>query len=230
LIPYDSLPAVNAALNGLCAVLLLIGFAFILRRNVPAHRRTMKSAFVVSIVFLASYLTYHQHAGVHRYPGSGPIRTLYLAILGTHTVLAIVVVPLVLRTLYLGNHRRFVEHRRIARWTLPIWFYVSVTGVIVYFMLYHPGERGRYIEPYGTSQTGGRPQRTRGTPRPPAGPSRPSGSRLAALSGTGSIISKAAGGATASRRARASTRLVGAVPEKRPRKSLDRPSIPEALP
>ena len=182
LIPYDSLPAVNAALNGLCAVLLLIGFAFILRRNVPAHRRTMKSAFVVSIVFLASYLTYHQHAGVHRYPGSGPIRTLYLAILGTHTVLAIVVVPLVLRTLYLGNHRRFVEHRRIARWTLPIWFYVSVTGVVVYFMLYG-SRRGDASSRAGV-----------GRPRPPSDvrPGYACGRR----------------GHPASRRARASTRLI----------------------
>jgi putative membrane protein len=118
--------------------LLVIGFGFILRRNIPAHRRTMKAAFVVSIVFLVSYLTYHQHAGVHRYPGSGALRTAYLWILGTHTMLAVVTVPLVLRTLYLGNHGRFIEHRRIARWTLPIWFYVSVTGVVVYWMLYHP--------------------------------------------------------------------------------------------
>ena len=138
MIPYDALPAVNAALNGLCAVLLLIGFALIRRRRVTAHRRTMKTAFAVSVVFLASYLTYHQHAGVHRYPGTGAARTVYLAILATHTVLAAAVVPLVLRTLYLGNGSRFVEHRRIARWTLPIWFYVSVTGVVVYFMLYHP--------------------------------------------------------------------------------------------
>lgn len=136
MIPYDSLPAVNAALNALCAVLLLIGFGFILRRNVPAHRRTMKTAFVVSVLFLASYLTYHRHAGVHRYPGTGTARTVYLAILATHTVLAAAVVPLVLRTLHLATRGRFVEHRRIARWTLPIWFYVSVTGVVVYFMLY----------------------------------------------------------------------------------------------
>ncbi len=138
MIPYDRLPAVNAALNALCAVLLAIGFAFIRRRNIPAHRRTMKTAFVVSVLFLASYLTYHQHAGVHRYPGTGALRSLYLAILATHTVLAVAVVPLVLRTLHLANHRRFIEHRRIARWTLPIWFYVSVTGVVVYWMLYRP--------------------------------------------------------------------------------------------
>ncbi|HET9795114.1 MAG TPA: DUF420 domain-containing protein [Thermoanaerobaculia bacterium] len=136
MIPYEKLPAVNAALNGLCAVLLLIGFGFIRRRNVAAHRRTMKTAFVVSVIFLASYLTYHAHAGVHRYPGRGLERTLYLGILATHTVLAAAVVPLVLRTLYLATRSRFVEHRRIARWTLPIWFYVSVTGVVVYLMLY----------------------------------------------------------------------------------------------
>lgn len=138
MIPYDALPAVNAALNGLCAVLLAVGFGFIRRRRVVAHRRTMKTAFAVSVLFLASYLTYHAHAGVHRYPGTGAVRALYLAILGTHTVLAVAVVPLVLRTLYLGTRSRFVEHRRIARWTLPIWFYVSVTGVVVYAMLYRP--------------------------------------------------------------------------------------------
>ena len=142
MIPYDALPAVNAALNGVCAVLLVIGFAFIRRRNVPAHRRTMKTAFVVSVLFLASYLTYHGHAGVHRYPGAGPARTVYLAILATHTVLAAAVVPLVLRTLYLAHGSRFIEHRRIARWTLPIWFYVSVTGVVVYVMLYAPFRGG----------------------------------------------------------------------------------------
>ena len=136
MIPYDALPAVNAALNGLCAVLLLVGYGFIRRRRITAHRRTMKSAFAVSAIFLASYLTYHAHAGVHRYPGTGAVRTLYLSILATHTVLAAVVVPLVLRTLFLGTRARFVEHRRIARWTLPIWFYVSVTGVVVYLMLY----------------------------------------------------------------------------------------------
>ncbi|HET7453033.1 MAG TPA: DUF420 domain-containing protein [Thermoanaerobaculia bacterium] len=136
MIPYDALPAVNAALNGLCAVLLATGYGFIRRRNVPAHRRTMKTAFVVSVLFLASYLTYHAHAGVHRYPGTGTARTVYLAILASHTVLAAAVVPLVLRTLFLGTRSRFVEHRRIARWTLPIWFYVSVTGVVVYLMLY----------------------------------------------------------------------------------------------
>ncbi len=136
MIPYERLPAVNAALNGLCALLLAIGYGFIRRRRVTAHRRTMKTAFAVSVVFLASYLTYHGHAGVHRYPGTGPVRAVYLTILATHTVLAAAVVPLVLRTLYLGNRSRFVEHRRIARWTLPIWFYVSVTGVVVYLMLY----------------------------------------------------------------------------------------------
>jgi len=96
----------------------------------------MKTAFAVSAIFLASYLTYHAHAGVHRYPGHGFLRALYLSILGTHTILAIAVLPMVLRTLYLASRRRFLEHRRIARWTLPVWLYVSVTGVVVYFMLY----------------------------------------------------------------------------------------------
>jgi putative membrane protein len=96
----------------------------------------MIGAFTVSAVFLVSYLTYHAHAGVHRYPGHGWARGLYLAILGTHTVLAAAILPMALRTLYLASRRRFSSHRRIARWTLPIWFYVSVTGVLVYFMLY----------------------------------------------------------------------------------------------
>lgn len=96
----------------------------------------MISAFCVSIVFLASYLTYHAHAGVHRYPGSGARRAFYLTLLGTHTVLAVVTLPLAVTTLVLGLRGRYPRHRRLAHWTLPIWFYVSVTGVVVYWMLY----------------------------------------------------------------------------------------------
>jgi putative membrane protein len=163
-IPYEKLPAVNAALNGLCAALLLVGFGFIRRRRIVAHRRTMKTAFVVSVLFLVSYLTYHSHAGVHRYPGTGFARSLYLTILATHTVLAAAVVPLVLRTLHLANRSRFVEHRRIARWTLPIWFYVSVTGVVVYAMLYRPfGPRGDASNEYGRPAS----RLTRASPRLP---------------------------------------------------------------
>ena len=198
MIPYDELPAVNAALNGLCAVLLAIGFGFIRRRKVVLHRRTMKTAFVVSVVFLVSYLTYHSHAGVHRYPGTGFLRTLYLAILATHTVLAAAVVPLVLRTLYLGNGSRFAEHRRIARWTLPIWFYVSVTGVVVYWMLYHP------------ARTRGDASSRTGAIAPPAASTYEIG------------YASAAGGATASRRARASRRVVVAPDDRGVRSPIEK--------
>ena len=96
----------------------------------------MTSAFITSVLFLAGYLTYHANAGVVHYQGQGMIRTVYLAILTTHTVLAVVIVPMVLRTLYLAVRERFDAHRRWARWTLPLWFYVSVTGVVIYEMLY----------------------------------------------------------------------------------------------
>ncbi len=96
----------------------------------------MISAFCVSIVFLASYLTYHAHAGVHRFPGTGPRRTFYLTLLATHTLLAVVTLPLAVTTLVLALRGRYSRHRKIAHWTLPIWFYVSVTGVVVYWMLY----------------------------------------------------------------------------------------------
>ena len=96
----------------------------------------MQSAFVVSVLFLISYLTYHAIHGATRFPGIGAARHLYLFILVSHTILAVVIVPLVLRTLYLGRRRRDEAHRRIARWTFPLWLYVSVTGVIVYWMLY----------------------------------------------------------------------------------------------
>jgi putative membrane protein len=133
---YAVLPTVNACLNGLCAVLLACGYALIRRRNIAAHRAMMISAFCVSVVFLVSYLTYHARAGVHRYPGTGARRSFYLALLGTHTILAVVTVPLAVTTLTLGLRGAYPKHRRIARWTLPIWFYVSVTGVVVYWMLY----------------------------------------------------------------------------------------------
>jgi putative membrane protein len=136
LIPYTALPTVNAALNGLSAVLLSCGYLSIRRRRVARHRAFMLSALACSALFLVSYLVYHAHAGVHRYPGVGARRTVYLSILGTHTVLAVVIVPLILRAVYLALNARYPEHRAIARWTLPLWLYVSVTGVIVYWMLY----------------------------------------------------------------------------------------------
>jgi putative membrane protein len=135
MIPY--LPAVDATLNATSAVLLACGFFFIRRKNIRAHRACMLSAFATSVLFLACYLTYHYSHGVTGFPGHGLVRSFYLALLGSHTGLAIVIVPLVLTTLYRAWRRRFDQHRRIARWTLPLWLYVSVTGVAVYWMLYH---------------------------------------------------------------------------------------------
>jgi uncharacterized membrane protein YozB (DUF420 family) len=131
---YDSLPALNAILNGTAAVLLLIGFLLIRSRNVRAHQRVMLTAFGVSCVFLVSYLVNHYHAGIVYYTGS--MRTLYLWILWTHTPLAAAVPVLAIITLTRGLKGRIASHRAIAKWTLPIWLYVSVTGVIVYLMLY----------------------------------------------------------------------------------------------
>jgi putative membrane protein len=131
------LPTVNAFLNATSAVLLALGYRAIRRLEIERHRALMLSAATTSTLFLISYITYHAHVGSVRFTGRGPIRAVYFGILGSHTLLAIVVLPLVLRTLYLGLRRKDDKHRRIARVTLPIWLYVSVTGVIVYWMLYH---------------------------------------------------------------------------------------------
>lgn len=127
----------NAALNGLSATLLAAGYAAIRRRNIPLHRRLMLGAVTASATFLVSYLYYHAHAGVTRFAGTGAARPAYFAVLLTHTTLAAVIVPLVVVTVYRALRERFASHRRIARWTLPLWLYVSVTGVVVYTMLYH---------------------------------------------------------------------------------------------
>jgi putative membrane protein len=132
---YD-LPAVNATLNGLTTILLLAGWFFIRRGQRSAHIRCMVSALVTSAVFLACYLFYHFHAGSVKFTHPGIVRTLYLSILLTHTVLAVVNLPLIIATVIPAVRQRFDKHRRLARWTLPIWLYVSVTGVIVYVMLY----------------------------------------------------------------------------------------------
>lgn len=132
----SALPAVNAGLNGTCAVLLLTGWFFIRRRNLEAHAACMEAAFGVSVLFLASYLLYHFFHGSTRFTGTGWIRPFYFAILVSHTILAAAVVPLALRTLFLAAKKRFPEHVRLSRWTLPVWLYVSVTGVVVYLMLY----------------------------------------------------------------------------------------------
>ena len=130
------LPTLNASLNALSAVLLLLGYACIRTRRIAAHRAFMLAAFTSSTLFLVSYLVYHFQVGSVRFRGEGTIRAVYLTILATHTVLAVVVVPLVLTALFRAWRGRFEDHRRIARVTLPIWVYVSVTGVVVYWMLY----------------------------------------------------------------------------------------------
>ncbi len=130
------LPTLNAALNATSAVLLLLGWVLILRRKIDAHRRAMLSAFGCSIVFLVSYLVYHFQVGSVKFQGTGAVRTVYFAILLTHTVLAAAVPFLAVITLSRALARRFDRHKKIARWTLPVWLYVSVTGVVVYWMLY----------------------------------------------------------------------------------------------
>jgi len=130
------LPHLNACLNGTSAVLLFFGYTFIRSRNVAAHRACQVSALVVSLLFLVSYLTYHYHHGATRFQGTGLARPIYFIILTSHTILAIVIVPLVIVTFYRALRQDFVRHRRIARITLPLWLYVSITGVIVYLMLY----------------------------------------------------------------------------------------------
>lgn len=134
---YTVLPHLNALLNSTSTLLLIAGLFFILRRMVRAHSICMISAFVVSTLFLVSYLIYHAHAGSTRFLGQGIIRPIYFFILITHIILAAVIVPLIFLTFRRAWRAEFPLHRRIARWTYPIWLYVSVTGVIVYLMLYH---------------------------------------------------------------------------------------------
>lgn len=131
------LPALNATLNGLAAILLLIGYREIRRGRMERHRAAMIGACVTSTLFLASYVTYHAHAGSRPFAGQGPIRIVYFTILISHVLLAAAILPLALITLTRELRERFDRHRSLARWTLPIWLYVSVTGVAVYFMLYH---------------------------------------------------------------------------------------------
>jgi uncharacterized membrane protein YozB (DUF420 family) len=136
LISIHDLPIVNASLNATAAVLLVWGYILIRRRSIAAHRRVMLAAFSTSTVFLCCYLIYHYNVGSVRFPRTGAIRTVYLSILATHTALAAAVPPLAIITLSRGLRARFDPHRKIARWTLPVWLYVSVTGVVVYWMLY----------------------------------------------------------------------------------------------
>ena len=131
------LPTLNACLNATSALLLILGFYFIRQRNIAAHRACMATAFGVSVVFLISYLTYHATAGTTRFAGQGAVRLLYFTILITHTTLAALIPVLAIITLRRALRGHYDKHRQLARWTLPAWLYVSVTGVIVYLMLYH---------------------------------------------------------------------------------------------
>lgn len=137
MITFQDLPAVNATLNGISAILLAIGFGLIKSGRWRAHKKVMLSAFVVSVLFLISYLTYHASAGDTLFQGQGWIRPVYFTILISHIILAAAIVPLALITLSRALGSKFIRHKKIARWTLPVWFYVSVTGVLIYFMLYH---------------------------------------------------------------------------------------------
>jgi len=131
------LPHLNAALNLTSAVLLLLGYRNIRRGRIAAHKACMLSACGASILFLTSYLIYHYHAGSRAFLGQGWIRPVYFSILISHTLLAVVIVPLVIMTLRRALRGEFDRHRRIARWTFPLWLYVSATGVVVYWLLYH---------------------------------------------------------------------------------------------
>jgi putative membrane protein len=134
----EHLALVNACLNGAAAICLFAGWRAIKSGNRRLHGTLMASAFVISALFLVSYLTRVALTGTHRYPGSGMWKTIYLCVLISHMILAVATPPLAIRTLWLAVKKRFAEHRRIVRWTLPIWMYVSVTGVLVYLLLYHP--------------------------------------------------------------------------------------------
>lgn len=133
----DVLPALNATLNAASAALVVLGFRAIRRGERARHRALMLAAVGCSVAFLAGYLTRMALTGTHRFPDVGAVKVAYLAVLLSHTVLAALAVPLVLRTLFLALRERFPDHRRIARAALPVWLYVSVTGVVVYAMLYH---------------------------------------------------------------------------------------------
>jgi putative membrane protein len=136
LISVSQLPSVNAALNSLSATFLIFGFLFIKSKNIKLHKACMLAAFASSSLFLISYLVYHYQVGSVPFKGQGANRVFYFTVLLTHTILAVVVVPMALITLFRALKENFPAHRRIARWTFPIWLYVSITGVLVYVMLY----------------------------------------------------------------------------------------------
>jgi len=133
----DWLPTFNAVMNATSAVMLFSGYWAIKNRKLDLHWKLMAGAFAASAIFLVGYLTRFALTGVHRFPGSGPVKTFYLVLLTSHTILAATALPLILRTMWLSAVKRnFAAHKRIARWTFPVWGYVSVTGVVVYWMLY----------------------------------------------------------------------------------------------
>jgi uncharacterized membrane protein YozB (DUF420 family) len=136
LLTISDLPAVNATLNGIAAILLISGYLLIRRGRQRQHQWCMLGALSTSALFLISYVTYHLNAGSKPFPGQGPIRLVYFAILITHVILAAAIVPLALVTATRGLRSQFDKHVRIARWTFPVWVYVSVTGVVIYLMLY----------------------------------------------------------------------------------------------
>jgi len=135
----STLPVLNALLNATSALLLLAGYLFIRQRKVTAHKTCMLTAFGVSSLFLVSYVIYHYHAGSKPFQGQGWVRGLYFLLLISHLTLATLIIPFALTTIYRAWRGQFARHMRIARWTLPLWLYVSVTGVVVYWMLYHLG-------------------------------------------------------------------------------------------
>jgi uncharacterized membrane protein YozB (DUF420 family) len=137
MIDVSALPAVNATLNACSGALLVLGYWYIRQRRITAHRACMLAAFSVSVLFLISYVVYHAQVGSKPFPGVGWLRIVYFSILIPHVILAAAIVPLAVVTLRRGLRMDIVRHRRIARWTLPIWLFVSVTGVVVYWMLYH---------------------------------------------------------------------------------------------
>lgn len=136
MIPVEQLPTLNAALNGICTILLVLGYRHIRAGRIEQHRRTMLTAFATSVIFLISYVIYHAQVGSKPYTGEGVLRVVYFTILIPHIILAAAVVPLAILTLRRGLIRDDVKHRKIAKITLPIWLFVSVTGVLVYVMLY----------------------------------------------------------------------------------------------
>lgn len=137
MLSVSDLPTLNAFLNATAAILLFVGHRMIRQGRVDAHRRLMLSAFATSALFLTSYVVYHAQAGSRPFAGTGVARVAYFSILISHVTLAVAILPLAIVTLSRGLRMRYVEHRRIARWTWPLWMYVSVTGVVIYVMLYH---------------------------------------------------------------------------------------------